>query len=323
MENIKIKKIIVKNYIVQRLDKTISNLLPEYSRCCIKKWILNSFVSVNNKIINKPKKKISGGEQIVIKCFIENEKKYLYPQNIKLNIIYEDKDILIINKPNNIIVHPGHGNFNNTILNALIYHYPLNISLPRGGIIHRLDKNTTGLMIVAKNNNSYYFLKNSLKKHKIKREYEAIISGILSENGCIDQPIKRHHYKRIKMAIHASGRKSITHYKILENFRYHTHVRLKLETGRTHQIRVHMSYINHNIVGDQLYGNGKSFLYKNFFNKKLLNVLKKFKRQALHAISLELYHPKTGEKMKFIASIPDDMKELIKELKNDYYHSHY
>lgn len=313
MENIKIKKIVAPKNIIQRLDKLLVNELKKYSRSCIKKWIINSFVSVENKIINKPKKKIFGGEKIFIKL-IQKKENIFYPQNIKLDIVYDDEDILIINKKNDIVVHPGIGNLKNTILNAIIYHYPNNIYLPRAGIIHRLDKNTTGLMIIAKNIDSYFILKNNLKNKKIIREYEAFVIGILKEDGNINKPIKKNFFKRIKMTVNNNGKASITHYKILENFCYHTHLRLKLETGRTHQIRTHMSYIRHNIIGDQLYG--KNFFSKHFSNE-LFNVLKNFKRQALHAVMLEFYHPTNNNKIKFSSPIPNDMKILYKALKND------
>lgn len=299
----------------QRLDKMIVNILKKkYSRSCVKKWILDNLVKIDGCIINKPKKKIISGKKIDIKIFSVKTPNILTPQNIKLKIIYEDKDIIIINKHDGIVVHPGIGNSEKTVLNAIIYHYPDNIYLPRAGIIHRLDKNTTGLMMIAKNMHSYFFLKDMLKQRKIKREYEAIIIGVLKKNGVINAPIKRHIKKRLKMMVHTKGKEAITHYEIIENFSYHSHIKLNLKTGRTHQIRVHMSYINHFLVGDQLYKSKK--FQRNSIPNALLNTINFFNRQALHATKLILTHPNNGNIVTYQVSIPEDMKQLLYILKN-------
>lgn len=301
---------IIKSYIHynERLDKLIFNHLKKYSRSLIKKWILNNQVLVNNKIINKPSKKFLGYKKIFINNIIEEKNDIFKPQNIKLKIIYEDKDILVIDKKNNMVVHPGVGNTENTLLNALIYHYPDNIFLPRAGIVHRLDKNTTGLMVVAKNMHSYFFLIKAIKKHKIIRIYEAIVEGEIKKNGIVNQPIMRHINKRTCMMVHSKGKHAITYYKIIKKFNNFTYISLKLKTGRTHQIRVHMSYIKHKIVGDKKYGNKN--IQNIFFNK--LN------RQALHAVMLSFVHPSTNNIVKFYSPIPKDMLNLLSFIKKNF-----
>lgn len=297
----------------QRLDKIIASILKKkYSRSCIQQWILKNNVKLDGKTINKPKK-IINGKEITINYDLKKSIQ-LVAQNIKLDVIHEDKDIIIINKKNGMIVHPGAGNLQNTILNGLIYYYPNNIHLPRAGIVHRLDKNTTGLMVIAKNINSYFFLIESMKNRKIKREYDAITTGILKINGTIDEPIKRHCKKRTTMMVHPQGKKAVTHYKIIENFKYHTHLKINLETGRTHQIRVHMAYINHFLTGDQLYKNKK--IQKKNIPEKLSNKIKNFNRQALHASLLKLNHPNNGKSVTYKSSIPEDMKMLVYILKS-------
>lgn len=218
---------------------------------------------------------------------------------------------MIINKPKSLIVHPGAGNPNGTLLNSLIYHYPKIIQVPRAGIVHRLDKNTTGLMVIAKNKKTHEFLTKLIKEHKIIREYEAIVFGIIKKKGIINKPITRNIKIRTKMMIHKKGKKAITHFSIIENFKFYTRLKLKLETGRTHQIRVHLSSINHPIVGDAVY------------NKKIYNTLIKkinknipFNRQALHARKLSFQYPYTNKIVKWKIDLPKDMKKLICYLKD-------
>ncbi|CAL1329498.1 23S rRNA pseudouridine(1911/1915/1917) synthase RluD [Candidatus Providencia siddallii] len=299
-----------------RLDHTLVKLLPSFSRTKIKKLILLNKVKINDKIINKPKKYILNGEKISINFFCEKKTSYLKPQNITLNIIFEDNDILVINKPDNLIVHPGVNNSENTILNALLYHYPKSINIPRAGIVHRLDKNTTGLMIIAKNIPSYRYLINSLQLKQITREYEAIVSGKIITGGSINKPISRHPIKRTQMSVNKNGKQAITHYRIIEHFRIHTRLLVRLETGRTHQILVHMAHINHPLLGKSLYNN-KQYLNKK--NNKYLKEINNFNRQALHAIRLHFNHPTSKKRIKLYASLPDDMIKLIKNLKYDMY----
>ena len=222
----------------------------------------------------------------------------------------------MINKPKDLVVHPGAGNPSGTVLNALLYHYPPIAEVPRAGIVHRLDKDTTGLMVVAKTIPAQTKLVRDLQKRKITREYEAIASGIMTKGGTVDQPMARHPTKRTLMAVHPMGKPAVTHYRIMENFRNYTRLRLRLETGRTHQIRVHMAHIAHPLLGDQTYG-GRPRPPKNA-SEAFTEVLRNFKRQALHAVMLRLAHPITGEMMEWYAPLPDDFVELLHALKADY-----
>ncbi|WMY96938.1 MAG: 23S rRNA pseudouridine(1911/1915/1917) synthase RluD [Arsenophonus sp.] len=298
----------------QRLDQALVILFPNYSRTQIKKWILNNRVQVNGRYINIPKKKVLGNENILINLLIE-KKISLKAENIPLNIIYEDNAILVINKPSNLVVHPGIKNPNGTLLNSLLFHYPKIINVPRAGIVHRLDKGTTGLIVIAKTITAHFNLSQAIKNRKVIREYDAVVNGLMQYNGTVNQPVARHPIKRIYMFIHKAGKPAITHYKIAEKFRIHTRIKLRLETGRKHQIRVHMAYINHHIVGDPVY-HGSIRSLKGF-SKSFIRMLKKFNHQALHARKLRLYHPITGNLMEWYVDPPEDMLMLIDMLKKD------
>jgi 23S rRNA pseudouridine1911/1915/1917 synthase len=298
----------------QRLDQALAELFPDYSRSRIKDWILEQRVQVNGKTIAKPKEKVLGGEAIAIDAQIEEEERWI-AQDIALDIVYEDNDILVINKPRDLVVHPGSGNPDGTVLNALLHHYPEIINVPRCGIVHRLDKDTTGLMVVAKNVPAQTHLVESLQAREITREYEAVAIGTMTAGGMVSEPISRHPTKRTHMAVHPMGKPAVTHYRVMEHFRAHTRLRLRLETGRTHQIRVHMAHINHPLVGDQLYG-GRPRPPKGA-SDAFISVLREFDRQALHATMLRLYHPITGIEMEWHAEIPQDMVDLIAALKAD------
>lgn len=299
----------------QRLDQTLAELFPEYSRSRLKTWIEADLVKLNDRITNIPREKVFGGERIEIIVEVEDETRF-EAENIPLNIVYEDDDIIVINKPKDLVVHPGAGNPNGTVLNALLYHYPPISEVPRAGIVHRLDKDTTGLMVVAKTIPAQTKLVRDLQKRKITREYEAVASGIMTKGGTVDQPMARHATKRTLMAVHPMGKPAVTHYRIMENYRNYTRLRLRLETGRTHQIRVHMAHIAHPLLGDQTYG-GRPRPPKNA-REDFMEVLRNFKRQALHAVMLRLAHPITGEMMEWYAPLPDDFVELLNALKADY-----
>ena len=298
-----------------RLDQTLAELFPDYSRSRLKTWIESDLVRVNGEITNVPRAKVYGGEQIEIQVEIEDETHYL-PENIPLNIVYEDEDILVINKPKDMVVHPGAGNPNGTLLNALLYHYPQIAEVPRAGIVHRLDKDTTGLMVVAKTIPAQTQLVRDLQKRLITREYEAVATGIMTKGGTVDEPMARHPTKRTHMAVHPMGKPATTHYRIMERFRDYTRLRLRLETGRTHQIRVHMAHIAHPLLGDQTYG-GRPRPPKDA-SEQLRETLRNFKRQALHAVMLRLNHPISGEPMEWYAPLPEDFVQLIQALKADY-----
>ena len=299
----------------QRLDQTLAELFPEYSRSRLKTWIEADLVKLNDRITNIPREKVFGGERIEIIVEVEDETRF-EAENIPLNIVYEDDDIIVINKPKDLVVHPGAGNPNGTVLNALLYHYPPISEVPRAGIVHRLDKDTTGLMVVAKTIPAQTKLVRDLQKRKITREYEAVASGMMTKGGTVDQPMARHATKRTLMAVHPMGKPAVTHYRIMENYRNYTRLRLRLETGRTHQIRVHMAHIAHPLLGDQTYG-GRPRPPKNA-SEDFMEVLCNFKRQALHAVMLRLAHPITGEIMEWYAPLPDDFVELLNALKADY-----
>ena len=314
MHKLKLSSEIEQTQLGMRLDQALSELFPDYSRSRIKEWIVNNKVLVNNNIVNKPKDKVLGGEKISIEVEIEEE-TYHQPENINLNVVYEDDHILVINKPRDLVVHPGAGNPNGTVLNALLYHYPDISRVPRAGIVHRLDKDTTGLMVVAKTIEAQTHLVESLQLREITREYEAVAMGIITAGGTVDQPITRHPTKRTHMAVFPTGKPAVTHYRVMEKYRLHTRLRLRLETGRTHQIRVHMAHIAHPLVGDPLYG-GRPRPPKGA-SESFIQTLRDFDRQALHATMLRLYHPISGELMEWHAPIPDDMQKLIQELQLD------
>ncbi|WP_275075566.1 23S rRNA pseudouridine(1911/1915/1917) synthase RluD [Providencia rettgeri] len=313
-QQVQLSAIIAESQLGQRLDQALAELFPDYSRSRIKEWILDDRVQVNGKVINKPKEKVLGSEQILIDALIEEDNRW-EPQDIPLNVIYEDEDILIINKPRGLVVHPGAGNPDGTILNALLYRYPEIVDVPRAGIVHRLDKDTTGLMVVAKTVPAQTHLVESLQLREITREYEAVAVGRMTAGGMVEEPISRHPTKRTHMAVHPMGKPAVTHYRIMEHFRAHTRLRLRLETGRTHQIRVHMAHINHPLIGDQLYG-GRPRPLKGA-TEEFLEVMRNFDRQALHATMLRLYHPISCIQMEWHAPLPDDMVKLIEALKAD------
>ncbi len=313
-QHVQLNATVLESQLGQRLDQALTELFPDYSRSLIKKWILDNRIHINGLLSNRPREKVLGGEQVVIDIHIEEDTLSI-PQNMSLHIVYEDNDILVINKPRDLVVHPGAGNSHGTLLNALLYHYPEIADVPRAGIVHRLDKNTTGLMVVARTVPAQIRLVEALKARKITREYEAIATGFITSGGKIEEPISRHATRRTHMAVNPLGKQAVTHYRIMEHFRAHTGLRLRLETGRTHQIRVHMSHINHPLVGDLIYG-GHLNAPKGA-SDALVTALYRFDRQALHASMLRLYHPISGVQMEWRATLPQDMVNLIDALKAD------
>ncbi|WJV61636.1 23S rRNA pseudouridine(1911/1915/1917) synthase RluD [Pectobacteriaceae bacterium CE70] len=313
-QQVQLTAIVAESQLGQRLDQALAELFPDYSRSRIKDWILEQRVQINGNIMNKPKEKVLGGELVTIDALIEEDARW-EAQAIALDIVYEDQDILVINKPRDLVVHPGAGNPDGTVLNALLHHYPEIVDVPRAGIVHRLDKDTTGLMVVAKTVPAQTRLVESLQAREITREYEAVAVGTMTAGGSVDEPIARHATKRTHMAVHPMGKPAVTHYRIMEHFRAHTRLRLRLETGRTHQIRVHMAHINHPLVGDPLYG-GRPRSPKGA-SDEFIAVLRGFDRQALHATMLRLYHPISGIQMEWHAPLPQDMVKLIDALKAD------
>jgi len=296
-----------------RLDQALTKLLPDYSRTQIQAWIESGQVLLNG-ITTQAKTKIHGGEKIEITTTLKRQPAW-EAEEIPLTIIYEDEALIVINKPAGMVVHPGAGNTQSTLLNALLHHAPALKALPRAGIIHRLDKDTSGLLLVAKTPGAYKKLTSQLKKRTILREYQTIVAGTLISGATIDAPLTRHPVQRKRMAVLDTGKPAITHYRIMEKYRAFTRLKVKLETGRTHQIRVHMAYIRHPIVGDKTYGPRLQIPKKS--SPALADFLRQFKRQALHAFTLGITHPVTKEWIQWEASLPQDMQELIAVLKED------
>jgi 23S rRNA pseudouridine1911/1915/1917 synthase len=291
------------------VDVALQQLLPEFSRSKLQEWIKDEFVLVNQSYVSV-KHKVYAGDEIKVIVQSNPENNAFLPEAIPLNIIFEDETLLVINKPAGMVVHPAIGNWSGTLLNALLHHTPDIAHIPRCGIVHRLDKETSGLLVVAKTLNAQTHLVQQLQARSVKREYRAIVWGQLWKNGTVNQPIGRHPSIRTRMAIHLSGRPAITHYEILERFGVHTYLRCNLETGRTHQIRVHMQYLKAPIVGDPVYGL-KSIMPIKSMSEALRQHVLGFNRQALHAIRLGLIHPLSGEAMEWSIDLPDDMKALL------------
>ncbi len=298
----------------KRLDQIAALAFPDYSRSRLKNWIEAGELTVDGAVL-RPREKLYGGEQLNINTTIEHQERW-QPQAIDLDIVFEDEHILVLNKPAGLVVHPAAGHQDGTLLNALLHHAPQLSSVPRAGIVHRLDKDTTGLMVVAKTIPAQTDLVAQLQERTMGREYEAVAQGVLTGGGVVDEPMARSSRNRQKMAVAPLGKPATTHYRVLKRFRAHTHLRLKLETGRTHQIRVHMSHINYPLLGDPLYG-GRQRLPKGC-DEDFLDCLRGFKRQALHAKRLELNHPHTYDDMEWEVPLPDDMQDLLAELERDY-----
>ncbi|WP_261816714.1 23S rRNA pseudouridine(1911/1915/1917) synthase RluD [Vibrio gallicus] len=313
-QKIELKNTVNPSQLGQRLDQALAELFDDFSRSRLKEWLLNGNVSVDGKVITKPRIRVMGGEEITVVAEIEDEERW-EAQDLPLDIVYEDEDLLVINKPRGFVVHPGAGTPDSTVLNALLFHYPQIAEVPRAGIVHRLDKDTTGLMVVAKNVPTQTRLVRTLQKRRITREYEAIAIGKMTAGGMIEKPIGRHPNKRTLMAVNELGKPAVTHYRVAEHFREHTRIRLRLETGRTHQIRVHMSYLQHPLLGDIAYG-GRARIPKGA-SEKLTEMIRSFDRQALHAVMLKFIHPTTGEEMSFHAPVPDDMVQMAEALRID------
>ncbi|WP_332399882.1 23S rRNA pseudouridine(1911/1915/1917) synthase RluD [Vibrio metschnikovii] len=313
-QQIELTQTVKESQLGQRLDQAVAELFVDFSRSRLKEWLLDGKITVNGTVVTKPRTKVMGGESITVLAELEDEQRW-EAQDIPLNIVYEDDDILVINKPRDFVVHPGAGTPDRTVLNALLFHYPPIAEVPRAGIVHRLDKDTTGLMVVAKTVPAQTRLVRDLQKRNITREYEAIAIGKMTAGGMIDKPIGRHSTKRTLMAVNQIGKPAVTHYRVAEHFREHTRIRLRLETGRTHQIRVHMAYLQHPLLGDSAYG-GRARIPKGA-TPELTEMIRAFDRQALHAVMLKFEHPITGEELEFHAPVPDDMVIMTEALRED------
>ncbi len=290
----------------RRLDVYIADI-ADVTRSYAAKLIADGCVTVNQKAVSKNTKlKLGDSVDVTIPAAVE----YIaQPENIPLDIIYEDEHLLVVNKPKNMVVHPAAGNYSGTLVNAVLYHCGDSLSgingVMRPGILHRIDKNTSGLLLVAKNDNAHLCLAEQIKEHSLTREYEAIVYGNLkNDSGRVDAPIDRHPVKRKQMAIVAGGREAVTHYTVLERFGDFTYVRLRLETGRTHQIRVHMASLGHAVAGDDIYGPKK--------------VITKLGGQCLHARKIGFIHPVTQQYMEFSSNLPEYFTKFLKECRDGY-----
>ena len=302
----------------KRFDQALAEMFPEFSRSRLTEWIKSGDAMLNGAVI-KPKSSVNGGETVTLLAKVHVETDAI-GENIPLDIIYADADVVVVNKPAGLVVHPGAGNANGTLVNALLFFDPSMSHLPRAGIVHRLDKDTSGLMVVARSLRAHAGLIEQLSSRTVHRQYVAVVQGPMVAGNTINAPIDRHPRDRVRMAVvkEGGGREAITHYRVREKFRSHTAVECRLETGRTHQIRVHMAHVKHQLVGDPLYGG--AFKLPKAATDELVEQLRAFKRQALHAEKLSFIHPVTGDEMSFDAPIPDDMLALMKALREDTLH---
>lgn len=301
------------SYLGQRIDQVAASVWNEFSREKLKQWMKDGHLLVNGNIV-KPKYRCEGTEQLTLEVELEAQLS-AQPENIPLDIVYEDDDIMVINKPVGMVVHPGAGNPNGTLVNAILYHYPKSVELSRAGLVHRIDKDTSGLLVVAKNLEAQFSLSKQLAKKSVYRLYDLVVYGNVIAGGTIDEPIKRHPVDRVKMAVLPGGRDAITHYNVKERFQNFTRIQAQLETGRTHQIRVHFNYIGFPLLGDPVYV-GRVRVPAGA-SEALTLCLRQFKRQALHAVKLGLIHPRTKEEMTFDAPWADDFAALVDVLRKE------
>lgn len=308
----------------KRVDQVLAHCLPDYSRSRLQQWLKAGYIQLNDRI-PKSKEKVAGGERITVRLkeALEDQVEEAWQaQDIDLNVVYEDEFIIVINKPAGLVVHPGAGNRDGTLVNALLHYAPELSKLPRAGIIHRIDKETTGILVVARNMVAHHQLTKRLQAREFNREYQAIVSGVMTAGGTIDLPIGRHPTQRVKMAVledSPTAKEAITHYRVEKKYRSHTLVNVKLESGRTHQIRVHMSYIKYPVVGDPVYSGRLRLPAKS--TDEFLNGIRQFKRQALHAKTLGFIHPGTQEYSEWSVALPQDMLDLIALLEEDLKHN--
>ncbi|HEV2538515.1 MAG TPA: 23S rRNA pseudouridine(1911/1915/1917) synthase RluD [Frateuria sp.] len=299
----------------RRFDQALAEMFPDYSRSRLTGWIKAGAVTLDGAVA-PPRQLLRGGEQVRLEAELASEVESA-PEAIALAVVHEDAHLLVLDKPAGLVVHPGAGNPSGTLLNALLHHDPALAQLPRAGIVHRLDKDTSGLMVVARSLAAHTALVEMLSRHAVERQYEAVVQGTLVAGGTVDAPIGRHLGDRLRQAVRdeEDGKHAITHYRLRERFRAHSLIQCNLETGRTHQIRVHLAHIHHPLVGDPLYG-GSLRLPKGA-TPELVAALRGFRRQALHAERLAFEHPVTGEAMAFEAKRPADMEALIAVLRAD------
>lgn len=298
----------------RRLDQVLAELFSDYSRSKLAGWIKDGAVCVDGQIVDKPRFELFGGELIELNASLEVQGDW-QAQDIALDLRYQDEHILVINKPAGLVVHPGAGNADGTLLNALLNFDAELDKLPRAGVVHRLDKDTSGLMVVARSQAAHTRLVEMIQARQLNRQYEALVLGLLTAGGKVDAPIGRDPQHRTRMAVTSGGKDAVTHYRLIERFRIHSHIRLKLETGRTHQIRVHMAHVKHPLLGDPAYG-GRMQLPPQA-SDELISLLRNFRRQALHAVQLGFNHPISDEPLQWNSELPDDFQAMLTALRQD------
>jgi 23S rRNA pseudouridine1911/1915/1917 synthase len=294
----------------QRLDQALASLLPDYSRSRLKAWIESGEIRVDGAA-RRPRDKVIGGESVALAATLPEDTRAV-AQPIPLVVVHEDRHLIVVDKPAGLVVHPGAGNPDQTLQNALLALDPALAALPRAGIVHRLDKDTSGLLVVARTLPAHTALVRMLGEREVHREYEAICRGVMTAGGTVEAPIARHPTDRVRMAVRDGGRESVTHYRVIRRYAGYTHVRVQLETGRTHQIRVHLAHVGYPIVGDRVYG-GRFTLPKGA-SEALRQALRDFPRQALHATRLQFDHPVTGKPIECRSPLPADMLALLEAL---------
>ncbi|HZP67263.1 MAG TPA: 23S rRNA pseudouridine(1911/1915/1917) synthase RluD [Rudaea sp.] len=299
----------------RRLDQVLAELFPEFSRSRLASWIKSGDVLVDGQTA-QPRQPVRGTELVTLAA-TPTEQVPLAPESIALDIRYEDADVLVVNKPAGLVVHPGAGQPAGTLQNALLHHDPALANVPRAGIVHRLDKDTSGVMVVARSLRAHAALVDALQARDVHRQYEAVVYGAMIAGGRVDAPIGRHPRDRLRQAVveEPAGKPAVTHYRVRERFRAHTHIECRLETGRTHQIRVHMAHVKHPLVGDGAYGGGLKL--PKGATSELADALRAFKRQALHAEKLEFAHPVSGKTISVTAERPADLEALLIALRAD------
>ncbi|KAF1715270.1 23S rRNA pseudouridine(1911/1915/1917) synthase RluD [Pseudoxanthomonas yeongjuensis] len=297
----------------RRFDAVLAELFPEYSRTRLSEWIKSGDARLDGGIV-RGRDSVRGGETASLDVILDTQTHAL-PEDIPIEVLYEDADVFVLNKPAGLVVHPGAGNPDGTLVNALLFRDPSLSTIPRAGIVHRLDKDTSGVMVVARTLPAHTALVEQLSSREVHRQYLAIVVGSMVSGGTVNAPIDRHSRDRIRMSVREQGRDAVTHYRLRERFRAHTALECRLETGRTHQIRVHMTHLKYPIVGDPLYG-GPLKLPKHA-TEELVAALRGFKRQALHAEILEFKHPTSGESLRVSAPVPADMLNLLAALRAD------
>ncbi|MFT5138750.1 MAG: 23S rRNA pseudouridine1911/1915/1917 synthase [Lysobacterales bacterium] len=290
-----------------RIDQAIAELFPDFSRSRLQSWIRNGSLVLDGSPV-RPKHRVAGGEMVRLEAELEPESQ-VTPQDIPLNIIAEDEHIIVINKPAGLVVHPAAGHADGTLQNGLLYFDPSLATIPRSGIVHRLDKDTSGVMVVARSLKAHNALVSQLQDRSMSRIYRAVAHGVMQRSGSVDAPIGRNPHDRQKMAVVPSGRPAVSHFKLLKAFEHFSHIRVSLQSGRTHQIRVHMRHIGHPLIGDPQYGQK---LPKTIgLEAGVAKTVSEFPRQALHARTLRLIHPQSGKECEFTAPVPDDFADLL------------